>query len=87
VSENTDGRRNLAVALVTGCIKAYKRLISPMLPQSCRFHPTCSSYALTSIERFGVLRGGWLAVKRVARCNPLYPGGMDPVPESLRKTR
>jgi putative membrane protein insertion efficiency factor len=85
VSVQSGIRPGAAARIATGCIRAYKRLISPALPQSCRFHPTCSSYALTSIERFGVLRGGWLAAKRIARCNPLYPGGIDPVPESLRK--
>ena len=67
-------------------IGAYKRLISPALPPSCRFHPSCSSYALTSVERFGFLQGGWLAAKRIARCNPWNPGGFDPVPETLRKS-
>ena len=61
-------------------VRGYKALISPMLPPSCRFTPTCSSYALTSLERYGVIRGGWLAVKRIGRCHPWNPGGYDPVP-------
>jgi putative membrane protein insertion efficiency factor len=61
-------------------IRGYKAVISPMLPPSCRFTPTCSSYALTSVERYGVIRGGWLAVKRIGRCHPWNPGGYDPVP-------
>lgn len=61
-------------------IRGYKALVSPMLPPSCRFTPTCSSYALTSVERYGVIRGGWLAIKRVGRCHPWNPGGFDPVP-------
>jgi len=61
-------------------IKGYRRLISPALPPSCRFTPTCSAYALTAIERYGVLHGGWLAAKRIARCHPWNPGGQDPVP-------
>lgn len=61
-------------------IKGYRRFISPMLPPSCRFTPTCSAYTLTAIERYGVLRGGWLGVKRIARCHPWNPGGQDPVP-------
>lgn len=65
-------------------IRAYKRFLSPLLPPSCRFQPTCSSYALTSIERFGVARGGWLAAKRIARCHPFNEGGYDPVPATLR---
>jgi hypothetical protein len=61
-------------------IKAYRRVISPLLPPNCRFTPTCSAYAVTAIERHGVVRGGWLAVKRIARCHPWNPGGSDPVP-------
>ncbi|MEA5076798.1 MAG: membrane protein insertion efficiency factor YidD [Coriobacteriia bacterium] len=61
-------------------IKGYRRFISPALPPSCRFTPTCSAYALTAIERYGVLHGGWLAAKRIARCHPWNPGGQDPVP-------
>jgi putative membrane protein insertion efficiency factor len=63
-----------------GLIRGYKLLISPLLPRSCRFHPTCSVYAMEAIERFGVVRGGWLAVRRILRCHPFHPGGYDPVP-------
>lgn len=63
-----------------GLIRGYKILISPLLPRSCRFHPTCSVYAMEAIERFGVFRGGWLAVRRILRCHPFHPGGYDPVP-------
>jgi putative membrane protein insertion efficiency factor len=69
-------------AVVIG-IRFYQRFISPITPPSCRFYPTCSSYALTSVERFGVLRGGWMGICRIARCNPFNPGGYDPVPETL----
>lgn len=64
------------IALLTG----YKRAISPLLGPRCRFHPSCSTYAMQAIARFGALRGGWLAAKRIARCHPLHPGGNDPVP-------
>lgn len=73
----------LGRAAVRGLIRAYQIAISPLLPRTCRFHPTCSAYALTSVERFGVFRGGWLAMKRIARCHPFNPGGYDPVPDTL----
>jgi putative membrane protein insertion efficiency factor len=63
-------------------LRAYKLLISPLLGQRCRFYPSCSTYTMQAVERFGVLRGGWLGVRRIARCHPLDPGGVDPVPET-----
>lgn len=69
--------RSLAVLLLRG----YKRLISPLLPPACRFAPTCSEYAAQAIAKHGVVRGGILAAKRLIKCNPLHPGGFDPVPE------
>ena len=70
--------------LLIGIIRFYKKYISPPLPPACRFHPTCSVYAIQAIERFGVLRGGLLAVWRILRCNPFCKGGNDPVPETFR---
>lgn len=61
-------------------IRGYQRFISPGLPPSCRFYPTCSEYAYQAIELHGVLKGGMLAVWRILRCNPFNPGGVDPVP-------
>ena len=66
---------------LVGLIRAYQRLISPLLGPRCRFHPSCSQYALVAIERHGVVKGGWLALRRIARCHPLHPGGHDPVPD------
>ena len=61
-------------------IRLYKRLISPLLGPRCRFTPTCSSYALTCLQHHGLIRGGWLAASRIARCHPFNPGGYDPPP-------
>ena len=66
--------------LLIWLIRGYKRFISPLLPPSCRYIPTCSEYALEAIEKYGALKGGWLAIKRILRCHPFHPGGYDPVP-------
>ncbi|HEX4479554.1 MAG TPA: membrane protein insertion efficiency factor YidD [Rudaea sp.] len=65
----------------------YKRLLSPFLGSRCRFHPSCSDYARTSVARFGAARGGILALWRIARCQPLCSGGLDPVPETFTMRR
>ena len=62
-------------------IRFYQHSISPLFPPTCRFTPTCSHYSYEAIERYGLTRGGWLAVKRIARCHPFNPGGYDPVPD------
>lgn len=67
--------------LVVGLIRVYQKLVSPTLGANCRYRPTCSSYAADAIARFGIVRGGWMGIKRVGRCHPLRPGGYDPVPE------
>ncbi|AFZ31992.1 UPF0161 protein yidD [Gloeocapsa sp. PCC 7428] len=67
--------------LILFLIRGYRILISPLFPPSCRFHPTCSQYAMEAVERFGVWRGGILAARRVLRCHPWHPGGYDPVPK------
>jgi hypothetical protein len=61
-------------------IRLYQTLISPMLPASCRFIPSCSEYTYQAIERYGIVRGGWLGLRRISRCHPWNPGGFDPVP-------
>ena len=72
--------RSAVNAVLRGLIVTYRRVISPMLPPSCRFEPTCSTYALEALERHGPWRGSWLTVRRVLRCNPLGGSGFDPVP-------
>lgn len=61
-------------------IRIYQWTLSPLLGTSCRFHPNCSRYAATCIQRFGVRRGLWLSASRIARCHPFHPGGYDPPP-------
>ena len=65
--------------LALGLLRFYQKAISPVLPPACRFYPTCSQYAYQAIERYGVARGSWLAMKRLIRCHPFQPGGYDPV--------
>ena len=60
-------------------IRFYRRFISPLLPPSCRFYPTCSQYALQALKRYGTLKGCWLTIKRLSRCHPYHPGGFDPL--------
>jgi len=67
--------------LICGLIRAYQVAISPFLPAACRFTPTCSRYALEAVARFGALRGGWLAARRILRCHPFGRWGYDPVPK------
>ncbi len=66
--------------VVLGLIRFYQRFISPMFPPSCRFTPTCSHYTYEAIAKYGVVRGGWLGIKRISRCHPFNPGGYDSVP-------
>ncbi|MBT2726492.1 membrane protein insertion efficiency factor YidD [Bacillus sp. ISL-75] len=62
-------------------IRFYQIVISPIKPPTCRFYPTCSHYGLEAIGRFGALKGGWLTIKRISKCHPFHPGGLDPVPD------
>ena len=61
-------------------VRTYQIVLSPLLPASCRYYPSCSTYAIEALERHGALRGGWLTLRRLGRCNPFRPGGYDPVP-------
>lgn len=74
----------MAARLLKAAIRFYRRFISPMHRPCCRFSPTCSAYALEAVERYGALRGGWLAVRRICRCHPFYKGDLyDPVPRVM----
>jgi uncharacterized protein len=66
-------------------IRFYQTAISPLKPPTCRFYPTCSQYGLEAVQRFGAVKGGWLAMKRILKCHPFHPGGNDPVPEKCPK--
>jgi hypothetical protein len=61
-------------------LRTYQAIVSPLLPAACRFHPTCSAYAVEAVRTHGPLRGSWLALRRLSRCRPGWPGGEDPVP-------
>lgn len=61
-------------------VRGYQLVLSPLLPASCRYYPTCSHYAIEAVERHGPIRGSWLVVRRILRCHPFRPGGYDPVP-------
>lgn len=72
--------RTLLKRALLGAIRFYRRNISPMFPPCCRFVPTCSQYALEAVEKYGAIKGGYLAVRRILKCHPFHPGGYDPVP-------
>lgn len=66
--------------LLVFCVRVYQRLVAPALPPACRFYPNCSAYAVTALERHGALRGSYLTARRLGRCHPFHPGGIDLVP-------
>ena len=74
--------RSVFSKVLIAFIKAYRLVLSPWLGQQCRFHPTCSQYALEAVEQHGPYRGSWLSLKRLASCHPWHAGGIDPVPEN-----
>ncbi|HEV2451283.1 MAG TPA: membrane protein insertion efficiency factor YidD [Streptosporangiaceae bacterium] len=80
--ETTEGRTRPSVAarLLIMLVSGYRRGVSPLLPDRCRFAPSCSAYALQAVAEYGALRGSWLALRRLGRCHPFHPGGYDPVP-------
>ncbi|MFY0644904.1 MAG: membrane protein insertion efficiency factor YidD [Bacteroidia bacterium] len=74
------GIRDLVVFLLLIPIRIYRKLISPILPATCRYTPTCSAYAMEALQKHGPLKGSWLAIKRIVSCNPWGGHGHDPVP-------
>ena len=72
--------RRVPSMVLLGLLRFYQLVISPWTPPTCRYYPSCSSYAVTAIRRHGAVRGGWLAVRRLGRCHPWTPGGIDDVP-------
>ncbi len=66
--------------LLLGLIRLYQMTFSRLIPPSCRFEPSCSHYGYEAIRKYGAIKGSWMAISRIARCNPLNPGGYDPVP-------
>ena len=74
-----------AARIAAAAVTAYQRLVSPWLPPACRFAPTCSEYAKQALLAHGLVRGGWLAARRLLRCHPFHPGGYDPPPAPVRR--
>lgn len=72
--------QSVAQRMCLGAIQGYRRYISPLLPDSCIYTPTCSEYTYQAIQKYGVVRGTWLGAKRICRCHPFHEGGYDPVP-------
>jgi len=72
--------------IALGLIRFYQKAISPLLPPSCRFYPSCSHYTYEAIKIHGFFRGSWLGMRRISRCHPFNPGGYDPVPPKKEKT-
>lgn len=79
-SKTASIQHTLLDKFLMGAVRFYQRFISPTMPPSCRFYPTCSEYTLQAIAKYGALKGTWLGVKRIGRCHPFHPGGYDPVP-------
>jgi len=72
------------IRVLLALLRIYRYLVSPLMGPCCRFHPSCSTYAIEALERHGIVRGSWLALVRLAKCHPWHPGGVDPVPPTLR---
>ncbi len=80
VDDAEEGSASLLALPAIFFVVLYQRLLSPLLPPSCRYRPTCSQYTLIALRRYGLIRGGWLGLRRIMRCHPFRSGGYDPVP-------
>lgn len=80
-NDGVSRKKSLLARLLLSLVVFYQKAISPYLGSSCRYQPTCSAYALEAVSRHGAIKGGYLAARRILRCNPLFPPGYDPVPE------
>jgi uncharacterized protein len=78
--------KNGMIKILIGMIKLYRLTISGLLGHCCRFHPSCSNYALTALETKGLCRGSWLSLRRILKCHPWHVGGFDPVPDTEKAT-
>lgn len=87
LGRQAEARPSAGARMLMAVISAYRRFISPLLGPHCRFAPSCSAYALEAVREHGALGGSWLAVRRLARCHPFNPGGLDPVPPATRRRR
>ena len=88
VAEGDRGRRTgPAATVIVSLLRAYQRWVSPLFMPHCRYYPSCSSYAVTAVTRYGAGRGGWLAIRRLSRCHPWHAGGVDPVPDHAEPER
>lgn len=81
-----NGARRLPALTLLALLRTYQLVVSPWSAPSCRYYPSCSQYAVVAVRRHGALRGGWLAIRRLARCHPWTPGGVDDVPPAREKS-
>ncbi len=87
IKQHTYAFNYMIVNVFVFFVRVYQRFISPLLGPKCRFTPTCSQYAIIALRRFGLIKGGWLTVKRVLKCHPLHEGGEDFVPPKIKTNR
>jgi putative membrane protein insertion efficiency factor len=82
MNKQENKRKSVGAVGILGSIRAYQKVLSPIFGKNCRYHPSCSHYTYEAVELHGAVKGSWLGVKRIGRCQPFYKGGFDPVPGS-----